>query len=166
MIRRAILVLIVGVGLVAIGSLFINRLRYPQQTLKSCFDNADGLLSGSPVRIAGVGVGIVRSVRANPQNNGCPAEVEMGLATTYELRIPKDSIAGIERAGVLGERYVSIDTSHASGAPSENYGYLKSKPSKPEPSLTDQIRAAELLLRLVQASKEIGKELPKDIPSR
>ena len=163
--RKLILALIVIVGLVAIGSLFVNRLRYSHQNLKSCFDDAGGLRTGVPVRIAGVEVGTVRSVRANPQNENCPAEVELDLATTYEIKIPKDSIAEIERAGLLGEGYVSIDTTRASGAPIENYGYLKSRPSKPVPSLADQVRAAELLLRLVQASKEMGKEVPGDSSS-
>src|SRR5450631_1472901 len=107
--RKLILALIVIVGLVAIGSLFVNRLRYSHQNLKSCFDDAGGLRTGVPVRIAGVEVGTVRSVRANPQNENCPAEVELDLATTYEIKIPKDSIAEIERAGLLGEGYVSID---------------------------------------------------------
>jgi ABC-type transporter Mla subunit MlaD len=70
-----------------------------------------------------VDIGTVRRVRANPQRKDCPAEVEMALATTYEIRIPKDSVAGIETAGVLGESFVSIDASQASGQPVENYGY-------------------------------------------
>jgi ABC-type transporter Mla subunit MlaD len=146
----------------AIGSLFVNRLRYSRQDLKSCFDDAGGLQAGAPVRIAGVDVGTVRSVRANPQNKNYLAEVEMVLATTYEIRIPKDSIAGTETAGLLGEVYVSIDTTHASGASIENYGYLKSKPSKPTLPFEDQLKALELMLGLVQASKEKGKEVPKD----
>ena len=102
MIRKLILALIVAVGLAAIGSLFINRLRYFHQDLKSCFNDAGGLQAGASVRIAGVDVGTVRSVRANPQSQDCPAEVEVVLATTYEIRIPKDSLAGIETAGLVG----------------------------------------------------------------
>lgn len=152
------------VGVAAIGSLFINPLRYSRQDIKSCFNDAGGLKVGAPVRIAGVNVGTVRSVRANPQDRSCPAEVEMALATTYKVRIPKDSIAGIETEGLLGESYLSIDTTQASGAPIENYGYLKSKPSKNTLSLGDQLRAAEALIRLVQALKETEKEVPNSSP--
>ena len=74
MIRRMILVLIVAVGLAALGSLFVNRARYSRQDLKSCFDDAGGLPAGAQVRIAGVDVGTVRSVRANPQNKSCPRD--------------------------------------------------------------------------------------------
>jgi phospholipid/cholesterol/gamma-HCH transport system substrate-binding protein len=158
--RKLILALIVVVGVVAIGSLFINPLRYFRHDIKSCFDDAVGLRSGAPVRIAGVDVGTVRSVRANPQNKNCPAEVEMILATTYEIRIPKDSFAEINTAGLLGEVYVNIDTTQAVESPVENYGYLKSKPSKPTPSLADHLKALDLILRLVQASNEAGKEVP------
>ncbi len=144
----------------AIGSLFFNRLRYSHQDIKSCFDDAGGLRTGAPVRIAGVDVGTVRSVRANPQNKNCPAEVEMALATTYEIRVSKDSVAGIESAGLLGEVYVSIDITRATGGPVENYGYLKSNPNRTPPSLADHIRALDLMLRIVQAAKEAGQEVP------
>jgi phospholipid/cholesterol/gamma-HCH transport system substrate-binding protein len=150
------------VGVAAIGSLFLNSLRYSRQDIKSCFDDAGGLRAGAAVRIAGVDVGTVRSVRAHPQNKNCPAEVEMALATTYEIRIPKDSIAETNTAGLLGEVYVNIDTAQASGAPIENYGYLKSKPSKTTLSLADQLKAADVLLQLVRTFKEAEKEVPKD----
>ena len=86
----------------------------------------------------------------------------MAVATTYEIKIPKDSIAGIETAGLVSAAYVSIDTTHASGGSIENYGFLKSKPTKPSPSVGDQLKAADLLLHLVQAAKEAEKEVPKD----
>jgi len=149
MVRKLTLVLMIVVGLAAIGSLLINPLRYSRQTIKSCFDDAGGLRSGAPVRIAGVNVGTVRSVRANPQNKNCPAEVEMALATTYEIRIPKDSIAETNTAALIGEVHVNIDSTQASGAPIENYGYLKSRTSKTTLSLGDQLKAADVLLRLV-----------------
>jgi hypothetical protein len=148
MTRKLILALIVGVGMVAIASLFVNRLHYFHHDLKSCFDDAGGLRAGVPVRIAGVDVGTVRSVRANPQNKGCPAEVEMVLATSYEIRVPKDAIAEIETAGLLGEAYLTINTTQASGAPIEDYGYLKSRRAKNTLSPGEQVRAADAALRL------------------
>lgn len=41
-----------------------------------------------------------------------------------------DSIAETSTAVLLGEVYVSIDTSRAVGLPVENYGYLRSKSRK------------------------------------
>ncbi len=163
MFRKSILVLIVVVGLAAIGSLFINPFRYHRQQIKSCFNDVQGLREGGPVRLAGVDIGTVHRVRADPQKKDCPAEVEMALATAYEIRIPKDSIAGIETAGLLGEPYVDIDVTQAVGGPTENYGYLKSKQSKPTASLGNHLKALDLILRLVEASKEKDqeKETPK-----
>jgi len=159
--RKSILVLIIVVGVAAIGTLFINPLRYSRQDIKSCFDDAGGLRAGAAVRIAGVDVGTVRSVRANPQNKNCPAEIEMAVATAYEIRIPKDSLAEINSAGLLGEVDVNIDTTRASGEPIENYGYLKGKPSKTTLSLGDQLKAADALLRLIRTFKEGEKEVPQ-----
>ncbi len=140
MLRKSILVLIVVIGMTAIGSLFVGRLGLYRQELKSCFDNVQGLRSGAAVRVAGVDVGKVIRVRADPQNKNCPAEVEMQLATTYDLRIPNDALAVIETEGVLGESFVNIDVHEASGSPIENYGYLKSKPTPKPLSMEEMLR--------------------------
>ncbi len=150
------------VGLAAVGGLFVRNGRLSHQELKSCFSDVQGLKQGAGVNIAGVDVGTVRSVRANPQNKNCPAEVEMALSTPYDLRVPNDAIAAIETTGILGQSYVDIDVSQASGAPIENYGYLKGKLTRPSPSVEDQLKAADVLLRLVQVAKEAEKEVPKD----
>jgi ABC-type transporter Mla subunit MlaD len=76
------------------------------------------------------------------------------VATPYEIGVPRDAIAKIARMGILGETYVAIDTSEATGTPIENHGYLKSKPTE---SLQDQIRAAQML---VEAAKAAAKEKP------
>ncbi len=153
MTRKILLALIVAVGLTAIGVLLVGRERYSYLGLKSCFNDIQGLKAGASVRIAGVDVGTVRRVRANPEMRNCPAEVEMELATTYEIRVPKDAIAGIATAGLFGETYVDIDTTLAVGGPSENYGYLKTKQSKPTASLAHHLKAFDVIMGLVDASK-------------
>ena len=155
MFRKSVLIFIVLVGVAAICILFVGRVRLQRQVLKSCFGNVRGLRSGAAVRLAGVDVGTVRSVHAQPQNKNCPAEVRMDLATSDELSVPKDALTDIETAGVLGESYLSIDVSQASGAPIENYGYLKSKPTKPPPSVEDLIRALNVVT--VETSKAVEK---------
>ena len=163
--RKSILALVVIVGLVAIGSLFVSRVGCVgcvHQELKSCFDDVRGLKSGAVVRLAGVDVGRVRSVRAQPQNRGCPAEVQIDLATSYALPVPEDALTDIETAGVLGERFVSIDVSHASGPMIENYGYLKSKPTRPQPSLEDVARGMTEGLRRSKANDHASADSPVD----
>ena len=157
MLRKSILVLMVIVGLVAIGSLFVRNFHLSRQELKSCFSDVQGLRAGATVRIAGVDIGTVRSVRADPQNKNCPAEVKMALPTSDDLHVHKDAIAAIETAGVLGESYVDIDVCQASGAPLENYGYLKSKTTKPIASSEDFLKALDTRLAIIEASKESEK---------
>jgi ABC-type transporter Mla subunit MlaD len=157
MLRKWLLVLMVVVGLAAIGSLFARRGRFHPQVLKSCFTDVQGLKPGSSVRIAGVDVGTVTSVRPNPQNNNCPAEVEMELATAYDLRIPRDSLTEIDTDGLLGGSLVTIDVRQASGSPIENYGYLKSKPTPRALSLEEKLTAARILLELNAARRSSEK---------
>ena len=147
MLRRSVLVLIVAIGILFVGNLHLSR-----QALKSCFSDVQGLREGAGVRIAGVDVGTARSVRANPQNKNCPAEVEMALITSYDLRVPKDAIVAIQTEGLLGQSYLDIDVNQASGPPIENYGYLKSKPTKPLPSAEDLLKALDTRLAIIDAS--------------
>jgi ABC-type transporter Mla subunit MlaD len=86
----------------------------------------------------------------------------MAVSTTYEIRIPKDSITRIETEGILSGVYLSIDTTHASGAPIENYGYLKGESRKPTLSLEEQLKAADFLIGLIQQTREAGTRAPED----
>jgi len=159
--RKAVLATIVAVGIAVVATFFVDRSRYSHQQIKACFNDVGGLRAASAVRIAGVEVGTVRSVRANTQNKDCPAEVVMDLATTYEIKIPADSIAGIGQEGVLGPIYVDIDVRQATGPPVEQYGYLRSKPIPPAASVVDQLKTVELMLKLVEASKAVDNAASK-----
>lgn len=155
MLRKAILVLMIAVGLTAIGSLFVGQLGLHRLKLKSCFENVQGLRSGAAVRIAGVEVGTVGRVHPNPQNKNCPAEIEMQLATTYELKVPNDAVAEIDTAGMLGASFVNIDATRASGMPAENYSYLKSKPTAPPFSIEEIEKVARALIGPCEKMKPV-----------
>lgn len=96
-------------------------------TLKTYFANGEGLRVGAPVRAAGVDVGSVRSVRVRPELKEEPVEVFMVLNTSYEIKIPSDSVVSLETAGVLGGTYVEIDTTGTSGPPIGSDAILKSR---------------------------------------
>ncbi len=164
MLRKSVLICIVLVAVAAICILFVGRIRLQRRVLKSCFGDVQGLRSGATVRLAGVDVGTVRSVHAEPQNKNCPAEVQMDIATSYELSIPKDALTDVESAGVLGGSFVSIDVSQSSGATIENYGYLKSKPAKRQLSFEEDLRAARALLELEAAQRASEKASTAKIP--
>jgi len=117
--------------------------------VKAYFTNAFGLKPGAVVRLAGVDVGSVRSVRARPELKQTPVEVVMALKPAYDLNIPSDSTASLETAGVLGETYVEIDASSGSGPPIATNGVLKTKP-------TEVLNAGQVLEKLVD---KLNKQL-------
>jgi len=69
------------------------------------FDNASGLAVRAQITIAGVVIGRVASIKLDPKNNR--ANVEMAIEKNVDF-ITSDSIAAIQTAGVLGEKYISI----------------------------------------------------------
>ena len=97
--------------------------------VKAYFTNSNSLRAGAPVRLAGVDVGSVKSVRARPELKEAPVEVVMVLNPRYDLNIPADSTALLESAGVLGETFVEIDSTHASGPPIGADSVLKAQPT-------------------------------------
>ena len=122
---------LMGTVLFLLGALFFFSLgqRTHKLELKAYFDNAEGLREGAPVRVSGVDAGSVVSVRVRPERRQAAAEVVMRIHTPYKLHVPKDAVAGISTAGVLGEVFVDIDISKASGAPAQNGDELKTEAS-------------------------------------
>ena len=126
--RRAVTILILVVGLAVVVSFWFSKhATYSLRLTTTCFQNASGLNAGTVVKLAGVEVGRVNSVRARPTEPDCPAAVTMELQTPYQLNIPRDAIAAIASDGIFGPEYLSIDVSHASAAAIESGGRLPGK---------------------------------------
>ena len=138
-VRVSALVGCVVAGLV--GLLLVWSPRGHQIVVKAYFSNAMGLRPGARVRLAGIDIGSVTTVRARPEMKEAPAEVLMALTPSYELKIPNDSTATLSTAGILGETYVAIDASHASGAPIGANAVLHTIP-------TTQLSTHEMLEKL------------------
>ena len=86
----------------------------PKITLKSYFDNAGGPAQlARPVRLAGVDVGNVTGVRIVSDKPLTPVEIMMKVTTKYRSALRKDSVTSLSTAGVLGETYIDIDSSHS-----------------------------------------------------
>jgi phospholipid/cholesterol/gamma-HCH transport system substrate-binding protein len=117
------------------GGLFARKL-----ALRSYFENAAGLKDGAPVTLEGVTIGNVIHVRVVPARNPTPVEVTMQVGEEWKRDLHKDSTAAIEQAGVLGDSFVDISSSHASGPPPENDAELKTTGA---PSIQDVIRTSE-----------------------
>lgn len=113
--------------------------------LKAYFQNANGLRAGAPVQIAGVTIGKVTAIRAQPAHPENPAEVLMRISTPYELKIPSDATASLAVAGVLGDVFIQINTAGASGPPATSGATLKSL----EPSSVTLAGVANTLKQIV-----------------
>jgi phospholipid/cholesterol/gamma-HCH transport system substrate-binding protein len=70
------------------------------------FENVGDLQAGAPVSMAGVKVGRVTSVGFD--STDYKAVVAMSIDNSYD-RIPDDTWANIETAGLLGAKYVGLD---------------------------------------------------------
>lgn len=94
------------------SGLFTSRI-----TLIAYFNNAGGLRPGAPVRLSGVDIGNVVTMRIvdEPTKKLTPVEVTMKVSTKYGFNMRRDSVCLLRTSGVLGETYVDLDSSQATG---------------------------------------------------
>lgn len=71
------------------------------------FDRADGVSPGTDVRVAGVKVGTVRSVKLDQTT----FKAEATLAIRKDVQIPEESAAQIQSDSLLGGSYIHIQIS-------------------------------------------------------
>ena len=72
--------------------------------LNARFENIDGIVVGSKVKLSGVDIGSVRSISIDPES--FYALVTMGFDT--EFSFPDDTEASVQLEGLLGGSYISI----------------------------------------------------------
>lgn len=73
--------------------------------VKARFSNVGSLSAGAPVKMAGVPIGSVMAVRADPVK--LDAEVLLAIDKKYN-QIPDDSAAAVFTSGLIGTQYVAI----------------------------------------------------------
>jgi phospholipid/cholesterol/gamma-HCH transport system substrate-binding protein len=126
--RVGVLVL-VGVGvlvfLIFLMSGSTGGLFAPKLTLRSYFSNASGIKNGAPVTLEGVTIGNVMRIRVVPERNPAPVEVTMRIGGEYLRDLHVNSTTSIAQAGVLGDSFVDIDSTRASGPPPANNAELR-----------------------------------------
>jgi phospholipid/cholesterol/gamma-HCH transport system substrate-binding protein len=127
------------------AGLFTHRI-----TVKSYFDNAEGLRLGAPVRLSGVDIGNVTRIRivADKDKQLVPVEVTMKISTKYSYDMRRDSVTSLETAGVLGETFLDIDSSQAVGAPLQDGDTL---PTQVHPDFNQVVRASQSTLQNMDA---------------
>jgi phospholipid/cholesterol/gamma-HCH transport system substrate-binding protein len=98
--------------------------------LKVRFPNVAGLMSGSPVRVAGVEVGSVSGVELVPDG----AEVSFNVVDDMKALITDRSTAKIGSISLLGEGAVDIEAGPG-GTPIPDWGYVPT--GKPAPTIAE-----------------------------
>lgn len=120
----------------------------PRIMVKCYFDNAEGLRTGAPVRLAGVDVGNVTHIAIVRGKPLTPVEVTMKLSTKFDYGMRRDSMISLETAGVLGETYLDIDSSQAVGGPVHDGDTL---PTQVHPDFNQVVRASQSTLQNMDA---------------
>jgi phospholipid/cholesterol/gamma-HCH transport system substrate-binding protein len=73
--------------------------------VQASFTNITGVGVGSDVRIGGIKVGVIESLDLDPVTYNAVAH--MRVANT--IKLPKDSSAAVQSAGLLGEKFVALE---------------------------------------------------------
>ena len=125
------------------GGFFTHKI-----TLKSYFDDANGLRVGAPVRLSGVDIGNVKQIRVVPNKPLTPVEVTMKVNTKYVFNLHKNSMTLLSTAGVLGETYININSSQATGPQAQDGDVL---PSREVPDFSDMVRSGQSTMQNMDA---------------
>ncbi|MDQ2728917.1 MAG: MCE family protein [Actinomycetota bacterium] len=94
-----------------IATLLDLKVGQPSASYHAVFTNATGLQTGDTVRIAGIEVGKVSSVKLK----GYQAEVNFSVATTQRLTTTSEAKIAFEN--LLGQRYLEVVAGTVGGAP-------------------------------------------------
>jgi phospholipid/cholesterol/gamma-HCH transport system substrate-binding protein len=113
---RVGLFVLVGLSVLAAGIFYVTGAGTigPKYRLITYLPEVSGLASGAPVRLDGVEVGNVESIKLAPRIPGKPREknknieIVMRVGKHYENDILTDSAASLVTEGLLGNRYVNI----------------------------------------------------------
>jgi phospholipid/cholesterol/gamma-HCH transport system substrate-binding protein len=98
-------ILAIGFLAIQVSGLSIHDSNRDTYKLYAHFTNASGLAVRAKVSIAGVVIGRVTAITLDPKDTR--AKVEMAIQKDVNF-ITNDSIASIQTAGILGEKYISL----------------------------------------------------------
>ncbi|MBQ1089688.1 MCE family protein [Streptomyces sp. B93] len=107
--RGRLLAAVIALAVVAAGLAAVRALDDQGTRLTAYFDRAVGIYAGSDLRILGVRVGEVTSVR--PQGT----RVRVGLRLDDGVQVPKGARAVIVAPSVVADRFVQLTPAHRSG---------------------------------------------------
>ncbi len=147
-------VLIIVVAIMMVGGqqgFLADRYR-----LRVMMTRVEGLQTGAPVRLAGVRVGTVTSVKFSPDITENRIIIELEIDTKVKDRIRKDSIAHIGTLGLLGDKYVGITMGSLDQPRLEEGEFLQAaEPLDVEKLIDEGVAAFNLLKRSLSTVDDI-----------
>ena len=129
------------------GGLFTRKIN-----LIAYFQNANGLKDGAPVTLEGVTIGNVVHVRIIPSHEPDAVQVVCRVGSNFLPSLHTDSTAAITSAGVLGDAFVDISSTHATGPRPANNTVI---PVATTPSIQDVVRTSQVSIENI--NKVVGK---------
>jgi phospholipid/cholesterol/gamma-HCH transport system substrate-binding protein len=147
---------IVFTSLVVLGVLIFlltgsKSLFQTNETLRTYMGDAAGMAESSPVRLNGILVGAVQSIRLSGSPNPLRAvEFVLTVQSKYMRQIPEDSTANIGAASLLGNKFIDL-TRGRSSVPVKPGAELRSVQTQDIPELMAQ--SANLISTLQDISK-------------
>jgi phospholipid/cholesterol/gamma-HCH transport system substrate-binding protein len=149
-----------AVGVISLGGK--SGLFERKTTLYVHFADINGLVPGSPVRLAGLDVGTVKRIEFSKDLDSREARVELSIKRQFLERIRSDSRAVIDSKGLLGDKIINI-TLGTQQAPGLHDGdTLKTKTSASIEQLANKID--EAITSITQVSHSAG-ELMTEVAS-
>lgn len=130
---RRIVVGVVALAVVAGGAYFVFFRASTDKTVSADFPEAVGIYVGTPVKILGVDVGKVSSVKPH----GLDVRVEMTYSESYEL--PSNAKAVEVANSLVSDRYIELTPAFTSGEQVMADGAVIAKKNTGSPAELDQI---------------------------
>lgn len=160
---RVGLFVLVGLSVLAAGIFYVTGAGTigPKYRLVTYLPEVSGLANGAPVRLDGVEIGNVETIRIAPRVPGKPTdkdrniEVVMRVGERYQNYILTDSAASLVTEGLLGNRYVNISRG-ITGVPLKD---MQEVPGSEEKAMKEVVERSADLLGNLQALSENVQEL-------
>ncbi|HEX9103580.1 MAG TPA: MlaD family protein, partial [Polyangia bacterium] len=145
-------------------TLFAHRAR-----LHTSFENTSGLVVGAPVRLAGVDVGIVETIRFDKDLREKRVGVTLVVDRRYLDRVRDDSVARLSSKGLLGDMIINITVGSAEAAPLADGSTLRSQESQGMTEVIESVQDGIAEVRTLTSTVQqrlgtvVTDELARDI---
>jgi phospholipid/cholesterol/gamma-HCH transport system substrate-binding protein len=84
--------------------------------LRTYMEDSAAMAESSSVRLNGIPVGIIEHIHLTGEKNPRRfIEIDMSILSKYQDEIPKDSVAGISAANLLGDKFINIAKGKSAG---------------------------------------------------